>query len=132
MWAQEIDARLDRLAKQPFRARFHLTGRDRAIAELRGPDTVRRHAHQLIRQRLAAAHPHKDGKQTPYRGHPVFVAQHATATCCRSCLSKWHDIAPGVGLTGEQQSYVVDVICRWIDREMSLPTQRKARAASTR
>jgi len=115
----DIEARLDRLATQPFRARFQLRGRDRAIAELRGPQTIRRHAHQLIEQRLAPAHPAKDGKQTPYRGHPVFVAQHATATCCRTCLSKWHDIAPAVALTEQQQTYVVDVICRWIGRQMS-------------
>lgn len=119
MTPDDIDARLDGLSKQPFRARFHLTGRDRAIAELRGPRTVRRHARQLIEQRLCPARPRNDGKQTPYRGHPVFVAQHATATCCRSCLSKWHDIAPGVALTDEQGTYVVDVICRWIAREMS-------------
>jgi len=122
----DIDARLDRLSRQPFRARFHLAGRDRAIAELRGPDVVRLHARQLIAQRLAPAHPVKDGKQTPYRGHPVFVAQHASATCCRTCLSKWHDIAPGVELTGEQQGYVVDVICRWIDRQMSAARARPA------
>ncbi len=30
-----------------------------------------------------AAEPRNDGKQTPFRGHPVFTAQHATATCCR-------------------------------------------------
>ena len=119
MSGDDIDARLDRLATQPFRARFRLRGRDRAIAELRGPQTIRRHAHQLIEKRLAPAHPAKDGKQTPYRGHPVFVAQHATATCCRTCLSKWHDIAPAVALTEQQQTYVVDVICRWIGRQMS-------------
>lgn len=129
----DIDARLGRLAAQPFRARFRLRGRDRAIAELRGPETVRRHAEQLIAQRLAPAHPVKDGKQTPYRGHPVFVAQHATATCCRSCLHKWHDVAPGVALTQAEQTYVVDVICRWIALEMSLPADQRprARAAST-
>jgi len=120
----DIDARLRRLAAQPFRARFRLRGRDRAIAELRGPETLRRHAQQLIAQRLAPAHPVKDGKQTPYRGHPVFVAQHATATCCRSCLHKWHDIAPGVALMPAQQTYVVDVICRWIAREMSVPADQ--------
>ncbi len=31
-------------------------------------------------------------RQTPFRGHPVFIAQHATATCCRECLAKWHRI----------------------------------------
>jgi hypothetical protein len=68
---------------------------------------------------VAPAAPHKDGKQTPYRGHPVFVAQHATATCCRTCLERWHELSKGRELTPEQQRYVVDVICRWIDRELT-------------
>ena len=34
-----------------------------------------------------------DGK-TPMRGHPVFIAQHATATCCRGCLAQ---VAPHRG-----------------------------------
>ena len=59
-----------------------------------------------------------DGKQTPMRGHPVFVAQHATATCCRGCLEKWHRIPKGRDLTWEEQEYVVDVIMEWISREM--------------
>jgi hypothetical protein len=95
-----------------------LRGRDRATAELRGPATVRKHASDLITKRLAPAEPRNDGKQTPYRGHPVFVAQHATATCCRSCLQRWHQIPKGRDLTDEEHGYVVDVICRWIGREM--------------
>jgi hypothetical protein len=71
--------------------------------------------------RLAAAQPRNDGRQTPYRGHPVFVAQHATATCCRTCLAKWHGVPAGVALSEEQQGYVVDVICRWIGRELAPP-----------
>jgi hypothetical protein len=113
-----LDQRLDALARQPFRARFHLRGRDRATAELKGPATVRRHAYELIAKRLAPAEPYKDGKQTPYRGHPVFVAQHATATCCRGCLQRWHGIPEGRQLTDAEHAYVVDVICRWIEREM--------------
>ncbi|MEU7423140.1 DUF4186 domain-containing protein [Streptomyces sp. NPDC048362] len=114
-----LDQRIDALARQPFRARFHLRGRDRATAELKGPDTIRRHADDLIGKRLAPAEPYKDGKQTPYRGHPVFVAQHATATCCRGCLLRWHGIAKGRELTRAERAYVVDVICRWIEREMT-------------
>ncbi|MES4887786.1 DUF4186 domain-containing protein [Streptomyces sp. NPDC096012] len=114
-----LDQRLDALARQPFRARFHLRGRDRATAELKGPATVRRHAYELIDKRLAPAEPYKDGKQTPYRGHPVFVAQHATATCCRGCLQRWHGIPKGRQLTDAEHAYVVDVICRWIEREMT-------------
>jgi hypothetical protein len=115
----EIDQLLDRLATQPFRARFALRGPDRVTAESRTPSTLRQHARDIVRQRLAPARPRKDGKQTPYRGHPVFVAQHATATCCRSCLAKWHGIAAGVELTAEQQGHAVDVIMRWIDRQLA-------------
>jgi hypothetical protein len=115
----EIDARLDRIGRHPFRATFHLDGRDRATAELRGLATMRAHAAELVGDRLAPAEPRNDGKQTPYRGHPVFVAQHATATCCRSCLLRWHGIAKGCALTREERAYVVDVISRWIERELA-------------
>jgi hypothetical protein len=96
-----------------------LRGRDRATAELNGPATIRRHAGDLIARRLAPAEPYKDGRQTLYRGHPVFVAQHATATCCRACLERWHQIPKGRELTPEQRVYMVDVILRWIGREMA-------------
>jgi hypothetical protein len=102
-----------------FRERFHLRGRDRGLAQLHGPERLRRHAADIVRQRLAPAFPRNDGKQTPYRGHPVFVAQHATATCCRSCLARHHGIPPGAELTPEQQEYVVNVISDWIADELS-------------
>jgi hypothetical protein len=114
-----MDALIERIGKQPFRARFHLRGRDRGLAQLHGPERLRRHARDFVAKRLAPAFPYKDGKQTPYRGHPVFVAQHATATCCRSCLHRNHGIEPGRELTPDEQEYVVDVICRWIERELA-------------
>ena len=113
-----LDSRLDAIGRQPFRARFHLRGRERALAESAGPVTMRRHAVDLVGKRLAPAEPVKDGKQTPYRGHPVFVAQHATATCCRSCLLRWHEIPKGRELTAAERGYVVDVIIRWMQREL--------------
>jgi hypothetical protein len=112
-----IDERIERIGRHPFRARFHLRGRERALVELRGMPVVREHARDLIAKRLAPAEPYKDGKQTPYRGHPVFVAQHATATCCRTCLQRWHGIEKGRELTAYERGYVVEVICRWIERE---------------
>jgi hypothetical protein len=114
-----IDQRLDRIGRHPFRARFHLRGRDRAIVDLRGMATIRTHAAGFIGDRLAPAEPVKDGRQTPYRGHPVFVAQHATASCCRTCLQRWHEIPKGRPLTTDEQTYVVDVICRWIERDIA-------------
>jgi hypothetical protein len=114
-----IDSRIDTLATHHFRARFHLSGRDRGLAELHGPTRLRTHAAEIVAKRLAPADPAKDGRQTPYRGHPVFVAQHATATCCRTCLCKGHEIEKGRELTPSEQAYVVDVITRWIERELT-------------
>lgn len=113
----DLDARLDAIARHPFRAKFHLRARERAYVELRGMETVRTHARGFIDQRLAPAAPRNDGKQTPWGGHPVFRAQHATATCCRSCLLKAHDIPMGRALDQDERDYVVDVICRWVERE---------------
>jgi predicted Fe-S protein YdhL (DUF1289 family) len=112
---------LDEIRRHPFRAKFRLLpgSRDRSIAMVRGPAAMRAHAAEIIGRRLAPAEPRNDGRQTPYRGHPVFVAQHATATCCRGCLAKWHGIAKGHELTEDERNYVVDVICTFIERELA-------------
>ena len=75
----------------------------------------------IIRERLAPAHPRNDGRQTPMRGHPVFVAQHACACCCRSCLEKWYRVPQGVALSPARQEKIVALLMAWIDREMALP-----------
>jgi hypothetical protein len=110
------DELFERLSQSKFRSRFKLTGRDRDYVAIRKREVLAAHAREIIAKRLAPAHPAKDGKQTPYRGHPVFIAQHATATCCRSCLEKWHGIAKGAELTPAQQEYVAGVIVTWIYR----------------
>jgi len=112
-----LDARIDAIARNPFRAKFHLRARERAYVELRGMETVRAHARDFVDQRLAPAAPRNDGKQTPWGGHPVFRAQHATGTCCRSCLLRNHEVPKGRELSAGERDYVVDVICRWVERE---------------
>ena len=84
----------------------------------KGLDTIRQHAKDFIAKREAPAYIANDGKQTPMRGHPVFIAQHATATCCRECIRKWHKMQPGKELSQVQQDYLVDVIMTWIQKEM--------------
>ena len=84
----------------------------------KGLDTIRQHAADFIAKREAPAYIANDGKQTPMRGHPVFIAQHATATCCRECIRKWHKMQPGKELSQVQQDYLVDVIMTWIQKEM--------------
>ena len=117
-----LGALFGRLSRSAFRARFTLDAKDRAYALTKGRDALRRHAGDFIAKRLAPAQPANDGKQTPMRGHPVFVAQHATATCCRGCLAKWHGMEAGRTLSEAEQLYVVEVVMAWITRD--LETQR--------
>ena len=113
-----FEAALEKLARSKFRSRFRLSDTDRAYIEKRGLDVIRRHAEDFVRQRLAPANPPNDGRQTPMRGHPVFLAQHATATCCRGCLNKWWKVPLGVELTPEQQTKIVNLILAWIARQV--------------
>jgi hypothetical protein len=114
---REIDQLFEVLQKSPFRRRFRLTALERAYLGAKGLPAMLRHAGDFIEQRLAPAGPANDGKQTPFRGHPVFVAQHATATCCRSCLAKWHRIPAGRSLTDDEQKYILMVLKRWIESQ---------------
>ena len=106
-----------RLAKSDFRSRFHLTKKDKEYIAEKGLPTIRRHAEDFIAKRLAPAVIPNDGKQTPMRGHPVFLAQHATGCCCRGCFYKWHHIPVGRELTKEEQQYAVAVLMAWIETQ---------------
>ena len=110
-------ALFERLAKSDFRSRFHLSIKDKTYITERGLDTIRKHAEDFVAKRLAPAEIYNDERQTPMRGHPVFVAQHATGCCCRGCFSKWHHIPDGRPLTPEEQRYAVSVLMSWIYRE---------------
>ena len=112
----DVDEVFARLANSTFRTRFRLNARDADYLRTRGLPTVIEHAERFITERLAPAEPRNDGKQTPMRGHPVFVAQHATATCCRSCLAKWHKIPAGRELSADEQHYVRVVVARWLEQ----------------
>jgi hypothetical protein len=103
------------LARSRFRRRFRLNAAERAHLHEKGLETILQHAQRFIAERLAPAQPRNDGRQTPMRGHPVFVAQHATATCCRSCLAKWHGIPVARSLSGVEQSHILAVLSRWLE-----------------
>ena len=112
---EDLKARLRRSA---FRSRFRLGPREKEYARERGLEQIQNHALTFITQRLAPASPSGDGRQTPMKGHPVFIAQHATATCCRKCLQKWHNLPRERALSQQEITYVVTVIMDWIENEM--------------
>ena len=116
---KNYDAAFARLAKSKFRSRFHLSAFERGLVSEKGMGTIRAHCAGFIETRLAPAYPPNDGRQTPMRGHPVFVAQHACACCCRDCLAKWWKVPRGVVIPAERQQGIVDFLMAWIERELA-------------
>lgn len=115
---RNLEDLFERLSQSKFRSGFHLKEKDKKYVLDKGGDKIREHAKDFVSQRLAPAVIPNDGKQTPMKGHPIFIAQHATACCCRGCLEKWHHFPRGKELTEEQQDYVVDVLMEWVGRQM--------------
>jgi hypothetical protein len=109
-----IEEALDKLRVSKFRGRFKLTAADLAYIDRVGIETIERHAADFVRGKLSVAEPKNDGHQTPMRGHPVFKAMHATATCCRGCMEKWWRVKKGVALSETQQQKAVNLIMAWI------------------
>jgi hypothetical protein len=110
---RDMDELFAALGQSKFRKRFRLTGKEAAYFQQKGIETILDHARDFIMKRLSQAHPANDGRQTPMRNHPVFIAQHATGSCCRNCLEKWHRIPKGKPLTEEQIDYILQVLERW-------------------
>jgi hypothetical protein len=113
-----IPRKLTSLKQSKFRSRFKLSQKDRDYIATKGLETIKEHAFQFINSRVAPDFPKNDGKQTPMRGHPVFIAQHATATCCRGCISKWHGIEKGRALSEKEVQLIVALILAWIDDQI--------------
>lgn len=114
---EKIKNILNRLSKSKFRSSFHLKDKDILYIEDKGIDKIRNHAYDFVTKRLADTSNVTDGKQTPMKGHPVFIAQHATGTCCRRCLEKRHYISKNKNMTDDDIKYVVDIIMSWIEKE---------------
>jgi hypothetical protein len=114
---KDVQEVLSDLKQSTFRSRIHLQQKELEYLHRKGISEVLEHAADFIEKRLAPALPMNDGRQTPWHNHPVFVAQHATATCCRGCLQKWHQIPKGRVLTADEQKYIVAVIGAWLSQE---------------
>ncbi len=121
---RDLDDLFAALGRSRFRSRFRLGPKERAYLHQKGLPAILEHGRKLLAERLAPAEPANDGRQTPMRGHPVFVAQHATATCCRGCLAKWHFIAKDEPLSDEQIDYVIRVLERWLTVSLPAPSPR--------
>ena len=116
---KNLDDLFYKLNRSKFRSSFHLNSRMKDYVNDKGIDVIRSHAYDFINTRLKPKVILNDGKQTPMRQvHPVFIAQHATGTCCRSCLYKWHAIEKNKELSQIEVDYIVSVISEWINNEI--------------
>ena len=113
-----------RLTASPFRSRFRLKGKDARILPKKGNDRILLETEQILTQRIADAFPFKDGRQTPMRGYPIFIAQHACGICCRSCLEKWHHIPKGRPLTRAEIEKLSWCITAWIEEHSSFEEEK--------
>lgn len=113
----DIDNILMRLSKSKFRSSFHLKAKDIEYIQTKGLDVIEQHAFDFITKRLAPSVIPNDGKQTPMKGHPVFIAQHACACCCRDCLFKWYQIEKNRELSSDEIEFVVSILMAWIKKE---------------
>lgn len=116
---RDLDQLFEALGRSRFRSRFRLGEKERAYLEQKTLPVILEHGRQFLLDRLAPAEPRNDGRQTPMRGHPIFLAQHATAVCCRGCLAKWHFIPAGRPLTEEEIGYLLRVLEKWLVGELA-------------
>lgn len=113
-----VEETLLRLEKSTFRAGFRLKDKEKEYIREKGMDVIKEHAREFIKQRLSPAYIPNDGKQTPTKGHPVFIAQHACACCCRKCLEKWYKVPADSQLTEIQQEKIINLLMAWIEKQM--------------
>lgn len=112
-----LDKKLESLSHSKFRSSFHLRVYMRDYIRDKGWERIESHCRDFIEQKLAGYPILNDGRQTPMKGHPVFMAQHATATCCRGCLEKWYHIPKNRVLEDKEKRFVVALIMEWLKRE---------------
>ena len=113
-----IDYMLKKLSNSKFRNSFHLKKEMKKYINEKGITIIKTHAYDFINNRIKNYDTKKDGKQTPMKGHPVFIAQHATATCCRGCIEKWYHIPKERQLTDKEIDLIVNILMKWINKEM--------------
>ncbi len=111
--------KLNSLSKSKFRGSFRLRKYMIEYIDQKGLDKIEEDAYTFIENRISNTSNFVDGRQTPMKGHPVFIAQHATATCCRGCLEKWHHISKGRELTPHEIDFCVALIMAWIKNEIN-------------
>jgi hypothetical protein len=100
-----------------FNQSFHLNYQEKQYIKQQGYLTLEKQAKHIITSKLKTK-PTNDGRQTPFRGNPIFKAQHATACSSRKAIQRWHRIPSYRQLTEEEIHHLTNKIMTWIRKEM--------------
>ena len=98
--------------------KFALGEPEQEYVTSRGMDILRLHATDFVNKRLAPANPKNDGRQTPTKGHPVFIAQHACGCNDRAGVEEFFGFEMGRELTEDEVGAIVDAILSWIGENL--------------
>jgi len=112
------DALKKKLADAGRLETFILGEPEQEYVKSRGIEILRLHAADFVNKRLAPANPKNDGRQTPTKGHPVFIAQHACGCNDRTAVEEFFGYEIGRELTEDEVDIIVDVILRWIGEHL--------------
>ncbi len=83
---RSLDEIFEALAASPFRRRFRLGPKERAYLDEHGCEVIAGHARHIARERLGAAQPKNDGRQTPVLpGVPREMARHPRWHAAQRC-----------------------------------------------
>lgn len=116
--AGDVQFTFEQLRHELIRHHFwHLPFDERATQHARRKGRLKLYASitQRLRSSVGKAGSSFDGRQTPMSGSTLFYAQHATASCCRTCMGYWHDIPKDRDLTGAEIDYLEALIIRYLD-----------------
>jgi hypothetical protein len=130
VWARDlsrIDETFKNLKYEFIRHYYwHRNIDDRAVnyAKRKGKINLMATVEKRIRSSVSKPADSFDGRQTDWNGNPIFYAQHATATCCRRCIEKWHNIPRDRELTKSEIQYFTELARRYLgDRFGDLPDE---------
>lgn len=122
---QYIEKKLNNLKKSKFRNSFHIRNYMIDYIEKKGWNKIESHCKDFIDKKIAPKNIPNDGKQTPMKNHPIFIAQHATATCCRGCINKWYKIPKDRELKDEEKKFIIALIMEWLKADYILTKEKR-------
>ena len=116
--SKKIQLIKNKLSKNKDLSQFKLGDAEIEYVTSRGIEILRLHATDFIQKRIAPADPKNDGHQTPAKGHPVFIAQHACGCHDRDAVEKFFSFKKGKKLNEGEVTLIVNVIIDWIEEQV--------------